>query len=123
MDHEGGASDAAAAADEAWFLPGPPGWRGAAAEADTIEAWRRTEAGLAPRLAEVAGRLGALDERLRRGPEGWRRRLALTEAAALSWQAGERVTVERLGLWLCCGSPACRRTARGWRAPAGRRGG
>jgi hypothetical protein len=38
---------------------------------------------LATRLARVAGRLGALDERLRRGPEGWRHRLALVEAADL----------------------------------------
>lgn len=31
----------------------------------------------AARLARVAGRFGGLDERLRRGPEGWRHRLAL----------------------------------------------
>jgi len=38
---------------------------------------------LAARLARVAGRLGVLDDRLRRGPEGWRDRLALVEAADL----------------------------------------
>lgn len=39
----------------------------------------------------VAGRLGALDDRLRRGPEGWRQRLALIEAADLSWFVGDRI--------------------------------
>lgn len=48
----------------------------------------------------MAGRLGALDDRLRRGPVGWRHRLALIEAADLSWFAGDRITPDRLALWL-----------------------
>ena len=60
----------------------------------------RAEAGHAARLARVAGRLGALDERLRRGPEGWRHRLALIEAADLSWFAGDRIGRIRLALWI-----------------------
>ena len=50
-------------------------------------------------LAQTAARLGALDSRLKHGPEGWRHRLALLEASELSWQAGRRVTPDRLGLW------------------------
>lgn len=48
----------------------------------------------------MAGRLGALDDRLLRGPEGWRHRLALIEAADLSWLAGDRVSPDRLALWI-----------------------
>ena len=54
----------------------------------------------AARLARVAGRLGALDDRLRRGPEGWRHRLALIEAADLSWFVGDRIGPDRLALWI-----------------------
>lgn len=68
-------------------MPGPAGWR-------------RAEAGLAAPLARVAGRLGALDDRLRRGPEGWRHRLALIEAAEMSWLAGDRVAPDRLASWM-----------------------
>ena len=32
-------------------------------------------------------------------PQGWRHRLALMEASNLSWLAGDRVSVDRLGLW------------------------
>ena len=48
----------------------------------------------------MAGRLGALDDRLLRGPEGWQYRLALIEAADLSWFAGDRVSADRLALWV-----------------------
>jgi len=47
----------------------------------------------------VAGRIGALDDRLRRGPKGWRHRLALMEAADLSWFVGDRIGPDRLALW------------------------
>lgn len=98
-----------------WFLPGPPesgedqpaydpwvrGEDGRQAGADVIvQDWARAEAGCAARLARLAGRLGALDDRLRRGPEGWRHRLALIEAAELSWFMGDRVGPDRLALWL-----------------------
>jgi len=91
--------------DDLWFLPGP-------SDDDDLEPqplpgqiaipdiWRQAEAGLAARLAHVAGQLGALDERLRRGPEGWRHRLALIEAAELSWFAGDRIAPDRLALWI-----------------------
>jgi hypothetical protein len=48
----------------------------------------------------VAGRVGALDDRLKRGPEGWRHRLALIEAADLSWFVGDRIGPDRLALWI-----------------------
>ena len=92
-----------------WFLPGPfdehqddlpPGPRAEPRETAVLDDWRRAEAGHAARLARVAGRLGALDERLRRGPEGWRHRLALIEAADLSWFGGDRVTPDRVALWI-----------------------
>lgn len=92
-----------------WFLPGPmedepnylaPGIRAESAETSILANWTQAEAVLAARLARVAARLGALDERLRCGPEGWRHRLALIEAADLSWFAGDRVSTDRLALWM-----------------------
>lgn len=79
-----------------WFLPGP-----AEAEEDLpqdeaalVVAWQAAQAAQALPLARVAARFGALDAQLRNGPEGWRHRLALIEAAELSG-----VAVDRLGLW------------------------
>ena len=95
--------------DDLWFLPGPideglddlpPGPRAEPRETAVFDDWRRAEAANAARLACVAGRLGALDERLKRGPEGWRHRLALIEAADLSWFAGDRIGPDRLALWI-----------------------
>jgi len=48
----------------------------------------------------VAGRIGALDDRLRRGPEGWRHRFALIEAADLSLFVRDRIGPDRLTLWI-----------------------
>lgn len=95
--------------DDLWFLPGPieeepddlpPGPRAAPHETAVLDDWRKAEAGHAAHLARVAGRIGALDDRLRRGPDGWRHRLALIEAAELSWILGDRVGADRLALWL-----------------------
>ena len=95
--------------DDLWFLPGPieeetddlpPGPHAEHREIAILDDWRKAEAGHAARLARVAGRLGALDDRLRRGPEGWRLRLALIEAADLSWFAGDRIGPDRLALWI-----------------------
>lgn len=91
-----------------WFLPGPieeetddlpPGPRAERRETAILDDWRKAEAVHAARLARVAGRLGALDDRLRRGPEGWRHRLALIESADLSWFVGDRVAPDRVALW------------------------
>jgi hypothetical protein len=95
--------------DELWFLPGPmedepdrlaSGLPTKPRETGIVEDWARAEAGCAARLARVAGRLGALNDRLLRGPEGWRRRLAVIEAAHLSWFAGDRVGPDQLALWM-----------------------
>ena len=92
-----------------WFLPGPmeeepdylpPGPRAEPGEAAVVNDWIQAEASCAARLARVAGRLGALDDRLKRGPEGWRHRLALIEAADLSWFVGDRIGPDRLALWM-----------------------
>lgn len=92
-----------------WFLPDaveedhddlPLGPRAEPRETAVLDDWRSAEAGHAARLARVAGRLGALDDRLRRGPEGWRQRLALIEAADLSWLVGDRIGADRLALWI-----------------------
>jgi hypothetical protein len=94
--------------EDLWFLPGPledepddlpPGPRAEADEGQIVTDWAQAEAGLAARLARVAGRLGALDDRLRRGPKGWRHRLALQEGSELSWFVGDRVGADRLALW------------------------
>lgn len=96
--------------EDLWFLPGPPEDEpdflppgpktDEPTEAAVLGDWQRAEAGLAGRMARVAGRMGALDERLKRGPEGWRHRLALIEAAELSWFSGDRITADRLALWI-----------------------
>ncbi|MFX4300624.1 hypothetical protein [Pseudosulfitobacter pseudonitzschiae] len=94
--------------DDLWFLPGPmdeepdylpPGPRAELRETAVLDDWRKAEAGNAARLARVAGRIGALDDRLRCGPKGWRHRLALMEAADLSWFVGDRIGPDRLALW------------------------
>lgn len=98
-----------ASEDDLWFLPGPmedaPDYLPSRplaepSENSVVADWARAEAGCAARLARVAGRLGALDDRLRRGPLGWRHRLALIEAAELSWFVGDRVSPNRLALWI-----------------------
>jgi hypothetical protein len=95
--------------EDLWFLPGPleeepddlpPGPRAEPPDTAVIEDWAKAEGIHSARLARVAGRLGALDDRLLRGPEGWRHRLALIEAADLSWFAGERMSSDRLALWI-----------------------
>jgi hypothetical protein len=95
--------------DDLWFLPAPikeepvdalPGPRAEPRETSVLDEWRKAEAGHAARLAHVAGRLGALDDRLKRGPGGWRHRLALFEATDLSWFAGDRIGPDRLALWI-----------------------
>ena len=98
-----------ASEDDLWFLPGPmddepdylpPGPRAKPRETEVLDDWRKAEGGQPARLARVAGRVGALDDRLKRGPEGWRHRLALIEAADLSWFAGDRIGPDRLALWI-----------------------
>ncbi|MEO8245245.1 MAG: helix-turn-helix domain-containing protein, partial [bacterium] len=107
MDDPPGPYDRVGPADDLWFvpdvppdpadlypLPGPDQGR-------LIKPgdWAAAQAASAPGLARLALLYGVLDERLRAGPAGWRHRLALIEAADLSWDIGDRVSVARLGLW------------------------
>jgi len=94
-----------------WFLPGPDTEEDVPPGAPPLpradrrplfepDAWRRAEARAGSDLARVALLFGELDARLRGAAEGPRRRLALREAADLSWWSGDRVSLERLGLWM-----------------------
>ena len=60
--------------------------------------WRRAQGDLACDLAALCLRYGALEERLATSPQ--HHRLALREAADLSWWAGHPVGAERLSLWM-----------------------
>ncbi|MBL9074519.1 hypothetical protein [Tabrizicola sp.] len=62
--------------------------------------WRAAEAALAADLADLAFDAGRLAERLVMAGPGAVRRLALDEASSLSWWAGDRITGDRLALWL-----------------------
>jgi hypothetical protein len=105
------AEEAEEEADEAdlWFLPGPPededlppGALPRRPEAPLFDPspWLEAQATLSGELAEVAALFGALDERLRAGPEGWSHRLALREVSNLSWWSGDRLGVTRIALWV-----------------------
>ena len=102
------------ASDEAdlWFLPGPdvadedvfPGMSPVGLQARESlfdpDAWSAAQSALARELAELAGLFGALDQRLRGAPDGWRTRLALREVADLGWWTGDRLGVDRIALWV-----------------------
>jgi hypothetical protein len=97
--------------EELWFLPGPaedldrdplapPLLRADRRQAFVPAAWRSAQGDLAVELAQVAALFGALEERLCRLGQGARQRLALLEAAELSWHSGDRVAPDRLGMWV-----------------------
>ena len=94
-----------------WFLPGPdiddesPAFPTGIAPPDQAPLfdpapWQEAQALLSVELAEVAALSGALSTRLRNGPEGWMHRLALREVANLSWWAGDRLSEDRISLWV-----------------------
>lgn len=99
-------NDADEGEDDLWFLPGPEDEPAPApfaplpTEAGAVAEWASAQAGQAAMLARVAARVGALDDRLLRGPEGWRHRLALVETGELGWLVGDRVPQDRLALWV-----------------------
>lgn len=99
-----GPYDRAEAAD-LWFLPEEPEESlplpgPAAGRLVEPEAWRAAEASLAGELSDLAFEAGRLSERLRGPGPGGVQRLALEEAAALSWWTGDRIGSDRLALWL-----------------------
>jgi hypothetical protein len=83
-----------------WFLPGPAEEAPPRAGTGRVTEWAAAEAGAARTLADLAWRLGTLEARLALGPAGWRQRLALMEAAELSWLAGDRLGADRIALWV-----------------------
>lgn len=92
---------------EAWFLPGddddpnlPPLPRADRAPLVDQADWLLAEREQGARLADLAFRFGQLDARLRAAPRGALARLALAEAEELSWWCGDRVTQDRLVLWV-----------------------
>jgi hypothetical protein len=91
--------------EEPWFLPdesddGPS--RPTAAEGQLVDAavWRAAEASLASDLADLAFDAGRLAERVAGAGPGAVQRLAQAEAAAFSWWTGDRISADRLALWL-----------------------
>jgi hypothetical protein len=94
-----------------WFAPSPetddldgslyaPLPRANDKEQGLTDDWRVAEREHLNQIARVAQRLGALDDRLGRGPPGWGERLAMMEASELSWFTGHRVPLDKLSLWL-----------------------
>lgn len=94
-----------------WFLPPedaedpggaekPPLPRGERASLVDAAGWRAAEAALAADLVDLALDAGRLTERVAVAGQGAVQRLALEEAASLSWWTGDRVTSDRLALWL-----------------------
>ena len=61
--------------------------------------WRAAEAALAADMADLSFDLGRLAERARTAGPGATQRLALEEAASLSWWTGDRIGADRLALW------------------------
>ncbi len=102
----------ATAAEDPWFLQpeepeeGDPGDPLApvprAGRASLVDAagWRAAQGALAADLAELCFDLGRLAERVALAGPGAVQRLALAEASSLSWWSGDRVTADRLALWL-----------------------
>jgi hypothetical protein len=99
----GGDRSFGSARDGAAAMPGPKADQRSLVD---VAGWAVAQADLAGPLANLALLQGRLTERLRVGPGaafrsvGWRQRLALQEAADLSWLAGDRVPMERLALWM-----------------------
>jgi hypothetical protein len=92
-----------------WFLPdaddegsplkpdGPQSARRGLIDGPT---WRAAEAALAADLTELAFDAGRLAERVLVAGPGAVQRLAQAEASSLSWWTGDRVSADRLALWL-----------------------
>lgn len=95
-------------AEDLWFLPAEeddpetfePGPRAPVPALVDGAAWREAEAELVADLADLAFDAGRLGERLSTAGPGMMQRLALAEAASLSWWTGDRITSDRLALWL-----------------------
>ena len=98
-------------AEELWFLPPDeedddasallsPLPRAARVSLVDAAGWRAAEAALSADLAELNFDLGRLSERVASAGPAAVQRLALAEASSLSWWSGDRVSSDRLALWL-----------------------
>lgn len=96
--------------EDLWFLPGPdqdaadpalsPLPRADRTWLFATPEWQAAQDRLSGPLAGLAFAFGELDERLRNGPEGWQHRLALMEVAEIGWWTGDRISADRLALWV-----------------------
>jgi hypothetical protein len=94
--------------EDLWFLPpdvpqdGDIAPTGVSVACGLVDAagWRAAEGLLAADLAALAFDAGRLAERVAVAGPGAVQRLALAEAASLSWWSGDRVGEDRLALWL-----------------------
>lgn len=98
-------------AEDQWFLPPDakeddaavllsPFPRAGRVSLVDAASWRAAEAALSADLAELTFDLGRLAERVAIIGPGAVQRLALAEASSFSWWSGDRVTADRLALWL-----------------------
>ncbi|MGJ5620602.1 MarR family transcriptional regulator [Sulfitobacter sp. MF3-043] len=93
--------------EDLWFLPGPDAetieepllWQ--FTDRQTLDAaiWRDAECANAVPLARAAQAYGALHDRLRQSPNALNR-IALMQVADLSWHLGDRLTEDRIALYL-----------------------
>ncbi|MDG1736590.1 MAG: hypothetical protein P8L68_19195 [Paracoccaceae bacterium] len=98
--------------DDLWFLPGPdedeedapPGFaplpRANRQSLFEVTEWRAAQNALSADLARLTQIFGELDLRLREAGQGQRQRIALREVTDLSWWTGDRLSAEKLGLWV-----------------------
>lgn len=95
--------------NDLWFLPAPddpdvsdlaPLPRADGRQLFDPAEWARAQADLVGELATLCLNFGAFEERLAGMPPGTRQRLAIREAAEVSWWAGHRIGAERLTLWV-----------------------
>ncbi|QDL94398.1 hypothetical protein FDP22_21230 (plasmid) [Paroceanicella profunda] len=114
--------DTAPEEQDLWFLPGAetedprPDQGASALPWDTADRrplldpadWLKAEREEGRALTAAAVAFARLDERLRAGPEGLVRRLALMDISDLLWSEGVRIAPERLALYvhLRAGAPA-----------------
>ena len=94
-----------------WFLPGPdceedlPPGASPFVKSDQTALfdpgkWGAAQNVLSDELARLTQLFGELDVRVRQNGEGVQQRLALREVADLSWWCGDRLSMDKLGLWL-----------------------
>jgi hypothetical protein len=93
--------------EDLWFLPAPepatdlsPLPRSNGATLIDPREWQAAQSDCTLELAALSYRFGLLSERLRNASPGRIHRLALAEATEIGWWSGDRITAERLSLWL-----------------------